>query len=101
MVEGLEITLFIILIGISLSIVYRTWKNGISPMPSSPKARKAMLDLIPAGFQGNIYELGSGWGKLAFELANRFPQSHVTGYETSPVPYYWSRLHFALFLKKT
>ena len=76
---------------IILSIVYRTIKNGISPMPSSKKAIQAILALIPEG-QRRIYELGSGWGTLALSLAKRHPKSTVVGIENSPIPYAVSRL---------
>lgn len=100
MIVGFEILFFIILIGLSLSIVYWSWKNGISPMPSSGKARNAILGLIPSDFKGNISELGSGWGKLAFSLAEAYPHSIVHGYETSPVPFFWSEICLKIFPRK-
>lgn len=76
---------------LTLSIIYRTIKNGISPMPSSNKATKAILSLIP-GANGSIYELGSGWGTLGISLAKNCPTHKVIGFENSLVPYYVSRL---------
>jgi len=61
-------------------------------MPSSHKAKQAILSLLPDEFQGNIYELGSGWGTLLVHLAMKFPDSQVLGFETSPLPYYLSKL---------
>ncbi len=68
-------------------IVIWTIKNGISPMPTSPKARQQLLKLLPEKLEGTIYELGSGWGGLALTLARRYPDSNVIGYENSPIVY--------------
>jgi hypothetical protein len=77
--------------GAALSIIYWSLRNGISPMPSSMKASKKILDAIPRELNGPIYELGSGWGTLALAVAKKFPENLVVGYETSPVPYWISR----------
>ncbi|MGA8165296.1 MAG: SAM-dependent methyltransferase [Waddliaceae bacterium] len=77
------------------SIVIWSFKNGISPMPSTRLAQRAMLQLIPGTLSGKVYELGSGWGTLAFLLAKRLPHCQVISYENSPVPYFFSKLrHF-------
>ena len=44
-----------------------------------------MFDLLPADFAGEVIDLGTGWGSLAFPLARKFPQSKVFAYEISPV----------------
>jgi hypothetical protein len=72
---------------IAISIVYGSWRCGISPMPSSSLAKCAMLDLLPELQEGTIYELGAGWGSLAFPLADRYPQCQVIAYELSALPY--------------
>lgn len=69
------------------SVVFWSIRNGISPMPTSPKVKKALLDAIPKDIKGTIYELGSGWGTLAIPLADQFSQCQVIGLETSPVPF--------------
>lgn len=84
--------LLVLLGGAVLSVVYHTLKTGISPLPSSRRARQVMLSEIPAGFSGTIVEPGSGWGSLAVPLARRFPKATVIGYELSPVPLFCSRL---------
>lgn len=76
---------------LTLLVVYWSWRNGISPMPTSEKAKRSLLSALPAGVHGNIYELGSGWGTLVFPLAAHYPYSPVVGYETSPVPYWISK----------
>ena len=73
-------------------MVYWSIRNGISPTPSSRKQIAAILKAIPDGIDGNIYELGSGWGTLALALAKRFPGNQVTGIENSPVPYWISKV---------
>lgn len=75
-----------------VSVLFWSIKNGISPMPSSGKQTKAILSLIPPGTAGLIYELGSGWGTLAFRLARQCPQATIVAIENSPVPYLISRL---------
>lgn len=84
----------LILVLIALSVIVWTLKNGISPMPSSGKATRIILTTIETQIdtQKTIYELGSGWGSLSFALAAKFPQCEVIAYETSPVPYLFSRI---------
>jgi hypothetical protein len=74
------------------SIVWFTLHTGISPMPSSAKARAAMLDAIADAPTGAIVDLGSGWGGLAIAAARRYPHRRVVGYEVSWLPWAVSRL---------
>lgn len=62
-------------------VVIDTIKLGISPMPTSKKARKVILRLVG---EGTIYELGSGWGGLAIALSKK---NRVIGYEKAYVPW--------------
>ena len=62
-------------------------KLGISPMPTSPKVRAAMLSLVPADGRGVVHELGAGWGGLALGLARRCPDARVVAWELSWVPF--------------
>ena len=74
------------------SIVYYSLHLGISPMPSSGQAKNAMVQLLPNRIEnGVIYELGSGWGGLAFLLAERYPEAKIIALELSPLPYLFSR----------
>jgi len=75
---------------ISLSIISFSLHTGISPMPSSSKAKKAILSSIHQ--PGCLVELGSGWGGLALALARAFPEVKVMAYEISPVPWAFSKL---------
>jgi hypothetical protein len=78
---------FISLLLIGGSVIYSSYSYGISPTPSSFKAIKSIIDLLPKSEAGNIFELGSGWGTLAFALAKRFPHCKVKAYEASLVPW--------------
>lgn len=78
-------------IGLAISIVYWSIRNGIAPMPTSFKAKQALIQALPPTVSGNIYELGAGWGSLLLPLAQRYPYSEVTGFETSPLPFFVTR----------
>lgn len=90
------ILLFPIFFGIFVwivgSIVRWSIKNGISPMPTSRKVKGQLLGLLPEKLDGAIVELGSGWGTLSFPLAKKFPACNVIGYETSPIPFFISKI---------
>jgi len=55
-------------------------------MPSSSKAKKGIVSVIPKDTH-IIYELGSGWGGLAFALSNAFPFAQLHAFEISPLPW--------------
>ncbi|KAF3361928.1 Uncharacterized protein PHSC3_001485 [Chlamydiales bacterium STE3] len=78
---------FITLIALSLSLVWATFLYGISPMPTSTKVKKTLLKELPLNYEGILFELGSGWGTLAFPLAEKYPQAQVVAYEISWLPY--------------
>ncbi len=79
--------LFFLLVTVAASIIGFSFKNGISPTPTSKKVKCALMSSLPDDLSGVILELGSGWGSLAFALAKRYPNCQVIAYETSPVPY--------------
>lgn len=80
----------ICLVGLAGLIVWYSLKYGITPMPTSPKVKKQLLNILPQLTNGEIAELGSGWGTLAFALARKFPACKITAFEISPVPYFYS-----------
>lgn len=81
------------------SIVIYTLINGISPMPTTKNIRRKLLSLFDQlKIHGNILELGSGWGTLAFALAKKYPHSKLLAYENSTIPYMYSRF-LNLFFK--
>jgi hypothetical protein len=76
-----------------LSIVYMSWKNGISPMPASAAVRRAVaaeINRFPE--QGLIVEAGSGWGTLALYVAKHCLGWRIIGIENSRFPLWISRL---------
>jgi methylase of polypeptide subunit release factors len=78
---------------IAVSIVYFSSKNGITPTPTLDKVKQALLGLLAQNkINGNIYDLGSGWGTLAFALARQYADCNAIGYENSIVPYAFSRI---------
>jgi hypothetical protein len=87
--------LLLFLVSIAFSIIFYSLKYGISPMPSTFKAQQAILSAIPVDITGNILELGSGWGSLAFPMAKKFPACRIQAYEISPIP--WM---FSLFIQR-
>jgi len=89
-VAGLAVTALI-------SIVVTSLRVGISPMPSSRKAQKAIISAIPPNTQGLIFDLGSGWGNVIFPLARSFPLATIRGVELSLVPWAVSRIGASLF----
>ena len=80
-----------------ISIVVTSLRVGISPMPSSRKAQKAIISAIPPNTHGLIFDLGSGWGNVIFSLARSFPLATIRGVELSPVPWAVSRIRVSLF----
>lgn len=84
---GFEIALLILTTFTGGTIVWSTLWVGISPMPSSKKAREAILQLSEETGAGPIFELGSGWGNLLIPLARKYPQRKIVGYELSVIPW--------------
>lgn len=62
-------------------------------MPTAKKVQDALINALPEHLEGAIVELGSGWGQLAYALSKKYPNCQVTGYETSHIPYFVSRLY--------
>lgn len=85
-----------LLINFAISIVIWSIRNGIAPMPSSPKAKKTILISLPQEINGSIYELGSGWGTLLIPLARHYPLHRLIGVESSPIPYFFSKAYARL-----
>jgi len=101
---NLNITV-LVLIGLAmLAVVWATLKTESSPLPTSRSVLGVMLSLLPDRLpvgpsfpgRGQITELGSGWGGVAFALARRYPDHSVIGYELSILPWAISRLRLLL-----
>ncbi|NRD74810.1 class I SAM-dependent methyltransferase [Shewanella sp. VB17] len=82
-----EMSILLIATFLAMTIVWTTLRVGISPMPSSAKAYRAMLTLTEDTGDGAIYDLGSGWGTLVIRMAIKYPKRKIIGYEISLLPY--------------
>ncbi len=78
--------LLLILIILSISIVGFSLYTGISPMPTSRAAQKSFLTALPKDAK-HVYELGSGWGGLAFAMARVCPKATIHAFELSWLPW--------------
>ncbi len=92
-----EITVLGLICFCILSIVWFTLKTGISPMPSSAKMCRAMLEASEQAAEGCIIDLGSGWGTLLFSLARKYPERQIIGYEQSWLPWLYAQLYKSIF----
>lgn len=90
----IESILIVLAVLVAISIVFSSAVTGISPMPSSKKAREAVFQLVTAVRDDTsaktIVDLGSGWGSLVIRLAKTYPDRQVVGYELSPIPWFVS-----------
>ncbi len=93
---GAEAAVLVALLLGGLTILAYALRTGVPPMPTGIGTRAAMLGLLPDRVDGTVYDLGSGWGGLAFALAGRFPGSPVVGIELSPLPWLFARAALAL-----
>lgn len=94
----IALVIFLLLLGwILLSIVIWSYRLGITPTPTSSKAKRCLLKALPDKLEGKILELGSGWGTLAVPLAKTYKNCSVIGYEISPLPFFvsWVRVRFS------
>ena len=83
-------TLGICVVALLFDLAYHTWRLGISPTPSSSVARRALIKACQEAMEGgspqHIWELGAGWGGLAFSLADAFPNAQVIACERAMSP---------------
>lgn len=81
-----------------LAIVYVSWRNGISPMPSPAPVRREVVDAmkrLPGS--GVIVDAGSGWGTLALQAGRSCPGWQIIGIENSFIPMWISFLAAKLY----
>ena len=90
---------FLLLVGL-LSLLWGRLVTGTSPIPSTAAESDVIASFIPAGFQGRILELGSGWGHLAMALARENPLCTVVAYERSFIPWLYSVLRARLLTRR-
>ena len=91
MVDALGIYTAVAVPAVVLILLF-TLVTGAPPMPSPPQTHDPILELIPEDLEGVALELGSGWGSLALDIAQRRPKLRVRGIELSPVPLLFSVL---------
>ncbi len=91
-VPWLELVVLAVVALAAGSVIGSTLRLGISPMPSSGPARRAVLSLVPPTVHGEVHELGCGWGGLAVALARHCPKARVIAWEASLLPWLVSRL---------
>jgi hypothetical protein len=82
---------------VALGLLVYSFIAGVAPVPTTPKVTAKILGALSPDLEGNIFELGSGWGTLAYALAKRFPACTVIAYEISPIPWFICKLRLALF----
>ena len=87
---GAELATLAVALAVILLIAIPALAVGVAPAMTSTKVRAVMLKAVPDDIEGTIFELGSGWGGLAFALARRFPRCPVRAFEISPVPWLYS-----------
>jgi len=80
------------------AVFWQERSAGISPAPTLPQMARMMMEQCPVQVQGDILELGCGWGGLALKLAAKYPQNNVIGYEMSWVPYLVSSLREKIYV---
>jgi predicted RNA methylase len=102
-----------ILLLVGLLILIYTVITGVPPMPTHRRVVPVMFEMVPKEWTPRVaYDLGCGWGQLAFRLATRFPDTKVIGIELSPLPWAFCKLrqvvqrrpnleiHYGDFLKR-
>lgn len=86
------VVLVLILLGGFLILIF-TLITGVPPMPTHRLVVPVMFNMIPKSPPPEvIYDLGCGWGRLAFALAGRFPNARVIGIELSPLPWLFCKI---------
>lgn len=90
---GADATVLIIMLLGGLLILIFTLITGVPPMPTHRLVVPVMFEMVPEGETPTVaYDLGCGWGRLAFALAARYPDARVIGIELSPLPWLFCKL---------
>ena len=85
---------------ITIWILVTSLKNGIGPVPTSAKVRRKALTLMPEKIEGNIIELGAGWGGMTLALAKKYPHHQIIAIENCMPVWCICRLRIKLFGKQ-
>lgn len=90
---GTEAVILVVMLLGGLSILIFTLITGVPPMPTQRLVMPVMFEMIPEGQNPRVvYDLGCGWGRLAFALAARYPDAKVIGIELSPLPWLFCKI---------
>ncbi len=97
----LELTILTMAMTVIASIFIPTMLTGSSPVPTSTKVRRALLGILPKRLPHDpetscVYELGSGWGGMAFALARTYPKHRIVGFEISLLPWVVSKIRLSI-----
>lgn len=94
-------TFIILLIMIAIIVIeVQSKKAGIIPAPTWQKTRSHMLSLLPINPDGEILELGCGWGSTLLALSKKYPKHTIVGYEITTLPFIISKLRIWLSNRK-
>ncbi len=74
------------LVTLILMVLGGTLWTGVPPMPTNRPTWRVMERLLPGAVEGEIIEMGAGWGGVALKLARRYPENRVIAVELSPLP---------------
>ena len=90
---GSEVVVLVVMLLGGLLILIFTLITGVPPMPTHRLVMPVMFDMIPKREAPKVvYDLGCGWGGLAFASAAKFPGAKVIGIELSPLPWLFCKL---------
>jgi SAM-dependent methyltransferase len=85
---GTEAVVLIVMLLGGLLILIFTLITGVPPMPTQRLVMPVMFEMVPENENPRtVYDLGCGWGRLAFALAALYPDAKVIGIELSPLPW--------------
>lgn len=99
----LQTITWVLALAVLLSVVWivvDTWRNGISPMPTSKAVRVAVageVNRIPG--YSTVVEAGSGWGTLGLDIVRHCPGKRLIGIENSSLPLWCSQLLALIFAR--
>lgn len=64
-------------------IAIYTLKNGIGPVPTNRRVKKRVISSLPKSVNGEVLELGAGWGGVSLALAKAYPANKVIAVENA------------------
>lgn len=93
----------IVLLIIAMPIILSAAIAGISAapwIPTKPKQRRDLLNLLDLDNNDICYDLGCGDGSVLFEIARKHPKIKCIGYEISILPLLIGKIRKTLSAKK-